>query len=94
MRPEESKVLNKNGAAIHPETLYSLLREGQLERISCGVLRIAGSHPHSNPDLVKIAARIPAGVIRPLSVLSFHDLTTHIPDEVDTALPVGADPPP
>ncbi|MCL5266956.1 MAG: type IV toxin-antitoxin system AbiEi family antitoxin domain-containing protein [Bacteroidetes bacterium] len=78
---------------IHPETLYSLLREGKLERLSRGVLRIADGHPLSNPDLVKVAKRIPTGVICLLSALSFHDLTTHVPHEVDVALPFGAEQP-
>ncbi len=55
--------------------------------------RIADGHPISNPDLVKVATRIPSGVICLLSALSFHDLTTHIPHEVDIALAAGAEEP-
>ena len=80
-------------AGIHPETLYSLLKDGTLERLSRGVLRIADGSPLSNPDLVKVATRIPTGVICLLSALSFHDLTTHVPHEVDIALPAGAEQP-
>jgi predicted transcriptional regulator of viral defense system len=80
-------------AGIHPETLYSLLKDGRLERLSRGVFRIADGHPLSNPDLVKVATRIPTGVICLLSALSFHDLTTHVPHEVDIALPAGAEQP-
>ena len=77
-------------AGVHPETLYSLLREGRLEKLSRGVIRIAGSPSLSNPDLVKVATRIPVGVICLLSALSFHGLTTHVPHEIDIALPAGA----
>ena len=56
-------------AGIHPETLYSLLKDGKLERLSRGVLRIADGRPLSNPDLVKVATRIPTGVICLLSAL-------------------------
>lgn len=80
-------------AGIHPETLYSLLKDGRLERLSRGVFRIADGSPLSNPDLVKVATRIPIGVICLLSALSFHDLTTHIPHEIDIALPAGAEEP-
>ncbi len=80
-------------AGIHPATLYSLLEDGKLEKLSRGVYKIAGHRQLSNPDLVKIATRIPNGVICLLSALSFHDLTTHIPHEVDIALPIGAEQP-
>jgi len=80
-------------AGIHREILYSLLKEGKLERLSRGVLRISDGTPLSNPDLVKVATRIPTGVICLLSALSFHNLTTHIPHEVDVALPFGAEQP-
>ena len=106
MTPSKEKAVlafKKNGSilrtaeairlGIHRETLYSLLKEGKLEKLSRGVFRIADGHPLSNPDLVKVATRIPSGVICLLSALSFHDLTTHIPHEVDIALPAGAEEP-
>lgn len=106
MTPSKEKAIlafKKNGGilrtseairlGIHREILYSLLNEGKLERLSRGVFRISDAPPLSNPDLVKVAARIPTGVICLLSALSFHDLTTHIPHEVDIALPAGAEEP-
>lgn len=80
-------------AGIHPATLYSLHKDGKIEKLSRGVYKIAGRPQLSNPDLVKVATRIPNGVICLLSALSFHDLTTHIPHEVDIALPSGAEQP-
>ena len=80
-------------AGIHPSTLYSLHKDGKIEKLSRGVYKIAGRQPLSNPDLVMVTTRIPNGVICLLSALSFHDLTTHIPHEIDVALPFGAEQP-
>jgi predicted transcriptional regulator of viral defense system len=80
-------------AGIHPSTLYSLFKNGKLERISRGVYRLIHSPPLSNPDLILVAKRIPKGVICLLSSLSFHDITTHIPHEIHIALSFGAEEP-
>ena len=80
-------------AGIHPATLYSLHKDGRLEKLSRGIYKVAGRLPLSNPDLVMVATRIPTGVICLLSALSFHDLTTHVPHKVDIALPSGAEQP-
>jgi predicted transcriptional regulator of viral defense system len=80
-------------AGIHPSTLYSLVKNGKLERISRGVYRLTDYPPLSNPDLILIAKRIPKGVICLLSALSFHDMTTHIPHEIHIALSFGAEEP-
>jgi predicted transcriptional regulator of viral defense system len=78
---------------IHPRTLYELRDQGTLEQLSRGVFRLADSAPLSNPDLVTVAIRIPAGVICLLSALAFHELTTHIPHEVSVAIRRGKEPP-
>lgn len=80
-------------AGIHPSTLYSLVKNGELERISRGVYRLIDNPPLSNPDLILVAKRIPKGVICLLSALSFHDITTHIPHEIHIALSFGAEEP-
>ena len=80
-------------AGIHPSTLYALVKNGKLERISRGVYRLTDSPPLSNPDLILVAKRIPKGVICLLSALSFHDITTHIPHEIHIALSFGAEEP-
>ncbi|MDO9128950.1 MAG: hypothetical protein Q7U34_03700 [Anaerolineales bacterium] len=41
----------------------------------------------SNPDLVQVAMRVPAGVVCLISALAFHNLTTQIPHKVYMALP-------
>ncbi|MDP2975921.1 MAG: hypothetical protein Q8N45_06860 [Anaerolineales bacterium] len=43
--------------------------------------------PLSNPDLVQVAMRVPAGVVCLISALAFHNLTTQIPHKVYMALP-------
>jgi len=78
---------------IHPSTLYTLVRNGKLEKISRGLYRLPDSPPLSNPDLILITKRISKGVICLLSALSFHDITTHIPHEIQIALPSGAEEP-
>jgi predicted transcriptional regulator of viral defense system len=80
-------------AGIHSSTLYALVKNGKLERISRGVYRLADSPPLSNPDLMLISKRIPKGVICLLSALSFHDITTHIPHEIHIALSFGSEEP-
>jgi len=77
-------------AGIHPDTLYAMRDSGHLERVSRGVYRLAGRPPLGNPDLVTVASRVPGGVICLISALSFHELTTQIPHEVDVALATGA----
>ena len=80
-------------AGIHPSTLYALVKNGTLERISRGVYRLADSPPLLNPDLILVAKKIPKGVLCLLSALSFHDITTHIPHEIYIALSFGAEEP-
>jgi predicted transcriptional regulator of viral defense system len=80
-------------AGIHPSTLYALVKNGKLERISHGVYRLTDSPPLTNPDLTLVAKRIPKGVICLLSALSFHNITTHIPHEIHIALSFGAEEP-
>jgi len=80
-------------AGIHPSTLYAMRDSGLLERVSRGVYRLAEIAPLGNPDLVTVATRIPGGVICLISALSFHDLTTQIPQEVHVALASGSEEP-
>ncbi len=78
---------------IHPRTLYALRDAGIVEPLSRGVYRLADLPPVGNPDLVRVALRIPSGVICLISALAFHDLTTQVPHEVHVALERGSEPP-
>ena len=78
---------------IHPRTLYALRDAGIVHSLSRGLYRLADLPPMGNPDLVRVALRIPNGVICLVSALAFHDLTTQVPHEVHLALKRGAEPP-
>jgi len=74
---------------ISRSTLYSMVADGTLERLSRGVYRLAELDPVANPDLVTVARRIPGGVICLISALAFHRLTTQIPHVVWVAIRRG-----
>lgn len=76
-------------AGISRKTLYGLLDNGLVERISRGVYRLTSLPGLSSPDLVAVAARVPNGVICLISALAFHELTTQIPHAVDIAISYG-----
>jgi predicted transcriptional regulator of viral defense system len=77
-------------AGINRNTLYALYQMGILERISHGTYRLHSAPPLEDPDLPIIATKIPHGVICLLSALSLHELTSHIPHEIDLAIPRSA----
>ena len=80
-------------SGIHTETLYSMLENRLIERLSRGVYRLESELPLDNPDLTTVSKRIPNGVICLISALSFFDITTQIPHEVHVAMPKGAEEP-
>lgn len=77
-------------AGIHPRTLYALRDAGRIERLARGLYRLADAEPSTDPDLLTVALRVPAGVVCLISALAFHRITTQIPHEIDLALPAGA----
>ncbi len=52
-----------------------------------GLYRLADLPPLAHPDLVAVAARVPAAVICLISALHYHGLTREIPRAVYVALP-------
>jgi predicted transcriptional regulator of viral defense system len=78
---------------IHRNTLYRMVEENLVERISRGLYRLADAEPLGNPDLVTVAAKVPDGVICLISALAFHNLTTQIPHEVYLAIARNSEPP-
>jgi len=80
-------------AGIHPRTLYDMRNQGVVEELSRGLYRLADLPALSNPDLVTVALKIPAGVVCLISALAYHEITTQIPHEVHLALPRGTEPP-
>jgi len=67
---------------IHPETVYRLLRRGELERVGRGLYRAAEAMITEHHGLVLATGVVPRGVVCLLSALSFHGLTTQLPFEV------------
>ncbi len=74
---------------VHPRILYDLRDRGLLEQISRGVYRLADLPLLGDPDLVRVAVRVPKAIICLISALHFHNLTAEIPHEVQIALPRG-----
>lgn len=78
---------------IHPRTLYRMRDEGIIKQLSRGLYRLADLPPVSNPDLVRVALKIPNGVVCLISALAYHDLTTQVPHVVHVAIERDAEPP-
>ena len=72
---------------VHPRQLYHLRDEGLLETVERGLFVLSEEAMLSNPDFVIVASKVPKAVICLLSAASYHNLTTHIPNRVDIALP-------
>src|SRR5437667_217035 len=74
---------------ISRKTFYAMRDAGVLEQLSRGLFRLRDLPPLGSPDLVTVATRVPEGVICLVSALSFHELTTQVPHEVDLAIERG-----
>jgi predicted transcriptional regulator of viral defense system len=68
-------------------TLYKLRDKGVIEQVSRGVYRLTELPSISNPDLVTVSLRFPKAVICLISALSYHQITTQIPQAVSMAVP-------
>lgn len=80
-------------AGVHRNTLYSMLDDGIIERMTRGLYRLVDTTPLGTPDLVTVSQKIPRGVICLISALSHHGLTTQIPHEVHVAVTRNSEPP-
>jgi predicted transcriptional regulator of viral defense system len=60
-----------------------------VEPVSRGVYRLASLPPLGEPDLATVALRVPRAVVCLVSALSYHQITTQVPREVQIALPRG-----
>lgn len=74
---------------IHPEVIYQMQSAGLIEQVARGIYRLSDLPPFDNIDLVTVALAIPKGVICLISALSYHDLTSQIPRQVDVACKRG-----
>ena len=74
------------GCGISRCTLYDLLDQGIVERVSRGIYRMTELPPISNPDLAIVGLRFPKAVICTVSALAYHEITTQIPRSVHVAV--------
>ena len=70
--------------------LYTLVREGLVERKARGIYVSSGHAYSAEHTLAQVAKRVPAGVFCLLTALRFHGLTTQSPAAVWLALPEKA----
>lgn len=77
-------------AGIAPKTLYSMVDEGVVTRISRGIYALTGLEPITDPDLVTVALKVPAAVFCLISALNYHNLSEQMPRFVYFSLPQGA----
>ena len=82
-------ILRMKDALAHGITrymIYALRDKGIIEQVSRGIYRLSALPPLSNPDLAIIGLRFPGAVICLISALSFHGITTQIPNVVSIAI--------
>jgi len=80
------RIADARARGIHPETVYRLVRRGELERVGRDLYRRAEAMVTEHHGLVLATMVVPNGVVCLLSALSFHGLTTQLPFEVWMAL--------
>lgn len=96
MKKSPEEIFRKNGGQLRMSEaiacgisrymLYSLRDKGIIEAVTRGVYRLTELPPISNPDLVTVSLRFPKAVICLISALSYYDITTQIPHQVDVAI--------
>lgn len=74
---------------IAPKTLYSMLKDGVITRVSRGLYKLSQISLLDNSDLVTIAIKYPDAVICLISALNYYDLTDQISHYVYIAFPRG-----
>ncbi len=81
-------------AGIDPHLLSAWVDQGRAERVQRGIYRYTDAPPLTDETLIELALRIPKGVVCLRSALSFHELSTVVPGEIDLAIPNKARTPP
>ncbi|MBF0618747.1 MAG: type IV toxin-antitoxin system AbiEi family antitoxin domain-containing protein [Candidatus Omnitrophica bacterium] len=76
-------------AGFHSDTLAALEKQGAVEKVSRGLYKLSTSSVSSHPDLVSACLQAPQGVVCLLSALSFYEVTSEIPRQVEMAIPRG-----
>ena len=80
-------------SGIHRTMLYAMLEEGIIQRLSRGLYRLTDLPPMRDPDLATVCRKAPTCVICLISALFFHEITSHIPHEVQLAILRRTEPP-
>lgn len=73
---------------FHPDSLYALIKEGKVRKISRGTYALSAYDMGRYPDLAAVAIRAPRAVVCLVSALYFHEVTAEIPSRIDLAIPV------
>jgi len=71
---------------ISKTMLYSMHNRGIIERLHRGLYRLSDLPSLGNPDLVAVTQKAPNAIVCLISALAFHQITTHIPHEVQIAV--------
>jgi predicted transcriptional regulator of viral defense system len=69
-------------AGVTPATIGRLVKNGEVDRISRGLYRLASQESGAHQSLAELAQRAPKGIICLASALHWHGLTTQLPQAV------------
>ncbi len=67
---------------LNRSTLYQMVNAGKLQKNTRGLYSLPDFENTEHITLAEVAKRVPAGIISLVSALSFHELTTQLPEEV------------
>ena len=70
--------------------LYSLNREGKLQKLARGLYELPDNQITEHSTLIEVMKRVPNAVVSLISALNFYDLTTQLPHEIWITVPRGA----
>lgn len=74
-------------AGLRPELLSQWVEQGRAERLQRGIYRLQDFEAIEHETLIELSLKIPRGVVCLHSALSFHELGTVIPSEIQIAIP-------
>lgn len=77
------------GAGIPRAYLSRLCAKGTLQRVDHGLYTLPEPDATEHLPLIEVSKRVPKAVVCLISALSFHEITTQIPNEVWIAVPRG-----
>jgi predicted transcriptional regulator of viral defense system len=84
------KAMDIEASGISRNYLYTLNKEGLLQKKARGVYTLPDYPVTEHYDIIEITKRAPNAVICLISALSFHNITTQIPHEIWITVPRGS----